>query len=216
MKTMCQPEWLGLQTALVGDVLDYLGYRHQILSWEIQALTIGTKLLGTAFTVLGQNAIDDSENDNAVRVEMLRQIPDGSIAVMSAAGSRNTAHWGEITALAARNNGWFGAIIDGGTRDAAKLLEHGFPVFARFRSPAASTGRWSVKKWQVPIRIEDVNVNPGDYIFGDEDGVVVIPKDMASKVLGLAKEKTEKENGMRSELVKGTTIDVVFRKFGHF
>ncbi|MDR1828655.1 MAG: RraA family protein [Methylobacteriaceae bacterium] len=209
-------EWLGLQTALVCDVMDAMGYRHQILPWEIQSLVLGTKLFGPAFTVLGRMAVDDSENDNSIRVEMLRQIPEGSVAVMSAADSRDSAHWGEITALAARNNGCIGAVVDGGTRDVAKLLEYGFPVFARFRSPAGSTGRWSVKCWQVPIRVEDVSIRPGDYIFGDEDGVVVVPKEILSETLKLAVEKRDKEAGMRKALAAGVTIDKVFKDFGHF
>lgn len=216
MDTALQEEWFGLQTALVCDILDTLGYRHQTLPWEIQALVTGTKVFGTAFTIVGQPCVDDSENDNAVRVEMLGQFTPGSIAVMSAVDNRNSAHWGEITALAARNNGCVGAVVDGGTRDVGKLIEHNFPVFARFRSPAASTGRWSVKRWQVPIRVDDVNINPGDYLFGDEDGVIAIPRDMMPQVLKLTKEKFAKESGMRKELADGVKIDAVFKKFGHF
>ncbi len=211
-----QSRYSQLYTAVVGDILDQLGYWHQILPGEIQALARGTKIFGEAFTVEGQRALDNSENDNSVRVEMLEQVPGNSIVVMAAQADQGAAHWGEITALAARNNGCLGAVVDGGTRDVEQLLAHSFPTFARFRSPAASTGRWSVKHWQVPVQVGLVTVNPADYILGDLDGIIVIPRNLAARVLGLAEEKVAKEKGMRAALAQGTGIGEVFRKFGHF
>ena len=205
-----------LYTGVVGDVLDTLGYWHQILPGEIQALTLGTKLFGEAFTIEGRAALDDSENDIPLRVKMLGEVPANSVAVLTAQRDRLSAHWGEITALAARNNGCLGAVVDGGTRDVQQILANKVTVFSRFRSPCGSTGRWSVKHWQVPIRIADVTVNPGDYVLGDDDGVVVIPRGIAEQVLARSEEKVAKEAAMRKALAAGEDIRTIHEKFGHF
>ena len=208
--------YLELQTAVVGDVLDELGRRRQIFPHEIQALAPGMRLFGQAFTVIGETIDDETEDDNAVRVEMISSVTPGSVAVMSSGGNFTTAHWGEITALGARNAGCLGVAADGGVRDVRGLLRHGIPVFARFRSPAASTGRWSVRAWQKPIRVGEVEVRPGDYVLGDEDGVVAIPRDLAADVLEKAERKTRAESGMRQALADGAGIAEVFGKFGRF
>lgn len=211
-----QQRYLQLYTGVIGDILDTMGHWHQMLPEEIQAIAPGTKIFGEAFTIEGQAARDHSENDIPDRVRLLGEITANSIVVLTAGGDRQAAHWGEITGLAARNNGCLGAVVDGGSRDIQQLLDHRFPVFTRFRSPKASTGRWSVSKWQTAIRIEDVSIHPGDYIMGDADGVIVIPRSLAAEVLTLAEEKTAKEKAMREALAAGETIRSVFEKYGHF
>lgn len=211
-----QSRYLNMYTGVIGDVLDTMGYWHQMLPGEIQALATGSKIFGEAFTITGRAALDNSENDIPLRVELLGQVTPNSIVVLTSQGDRTAAHWGEITGLAARNNGCLGAVIDGGTRDVQQLLENQFPIFTRFRSSKASTGRWSVKHWQVPIRIEDVTVNPGDYVLGDADGVIVIPRSIAEEVLVKAEAKVAKEMGMRQALAKGMTIKETYEKYGHF
>ncbi len=208
--------YLSLYTGVVGDILDNMGYWNQIFPGEIQAIERGTKIFGEAFTVEGRLALDNSENDIPVRVEMLANIAENSIVVVAAQGTRVTGQWGEISALAARNNGCLGTVVDGGTRDVEQLLKHKLPVFARFCAPTESTGRWSVKRWNVPVRIDDVTVNPGDYILGDYDGVVAIPRNLAGEVLLQAQEKMIKEQDMREALSNGEKIKEVFLKFGHF
>lgn len=211
-----QSRYVKLYTGVVGDVLDMMGYWHQMLPGEIQALTLGTRLFGEAFTVEGRAAADNTENDIPLRVKLLGQITANSVVVLTSQGDRQSAHWGEITSLAARNNGCLGAVVDGGTRDVQQLLAYNFPVFTRFRSSKGSTGRWSVTHWQVPIRIEDVAVNPGDYILGDDDGVMVIPRAIAAEVLYKAEAKVIKEASMREALARGETIHAIHEKYGHF
>ncbi|MDR1536261.1 MAG: RraA family protein, partial [Planctomycetota bacterium] len=185
--------YLELQTAVVGDVLDEMGWRKQIFPWQIQALVRGTKLFGQAFTVIGETIDDPDEDDNAARVAMISNVTPDSIAVVSSGDNHTAAHWGEITGLAARNAGCLGAVCDGGARDVGQLIRHGFPLFAKFRTPAASTGRWSMRTWQKQITVGDVAVNPGDYILGDDDGVVAIPRALGVEVLEKAETKAETE-----------------------
>lgn len=211
-----QCRYLKLYTGVVGDVLDTMGYWHQMLPGEIQALSLGSKLFGEAFTIEGRAALDNTENDIPLRVKLLGQIAKNSVVVLASQGDRQSAHWGEITGLAARNNGCLGAVVDGGTRDVQQLLDYKFPVFTRFRSSKGSTGRWSVKHWQIPIRVEDVTINPGDYIMGDDDGVIAIPRAIAEKVLLAAEEKVMKEQAMRAALARGETIHDIHEKYGHF
>jgi regulator of RNase E activity RraA len=205
-----------LQTAAVGDVLDGMGFRNQNLPWDIQALSTGMRLFGKAFTITGRPAGSAADNDMPVRVKMLSELTPGTIAVMAADNFRDCAHWGEIMSFAARNNGCLGAVVDGGTRDVRAILDAKFPVFCRFRSPSESTGRWNVSNWQTPIKIENVEINPDDYILGDEDGVIVIPSALVMEALIGAEEKTEKECCMREALFGGGAIEEVFKRFGHF
>ncbi|GHS90212.1 hypothetical protein AGMMS49957_15600 [Synergistales bacterium] len=205
-----------LQTAAVGDVLDGMGFRDQNLPWDLQALSTGMRLFGKAFTITGRASGSKSDNDMPVRVKMLSELTSGTIAVMSTDNFRNCAHWGEIMSFAARNNGCVGAVIDGGVRDARAIMDAKFPVFCRFRHPGESTGRWNVSNWQTPIKIENVEINPDDYIFGDEDGVIVIPSALVMEALIGTEEIAEREAGMREALFEGGAIEEVFKRFGHF
>jgi 4-hydroxy-4-methyl-2-oxoglutarate aldolase len=121
-----------------------------------------------------------------------------------------------MMSLASRNQGSQGAVINGGTRDTAQVLGMDFPVFARFRSPASSIGRWEIIEWQKSIRIGTVTINPGDYVFGDIDGVVVIPQEMTVEVLLEGEKLFTTERKMQEALRGGMTIRAAYEKFGTF
>jgi regulator of RNase E activity RraA len=117
---------------------------------------------------------------------------------------------------AARERGCTGAVVDGGLRDTSFVLKMGFPVFYRFRCSASSIGRWEIREWMVPIKIGETTIQPDDFIFGDVDGVVVIPKDLTEEVLVKTEIVVERENKMRVELSQGVTVSEVYRKHGKF
>ena len=130
----------------------------------------------------------------------------------------NVAIYGELSATTARAHGAVGALIDGGTRDSSHLIAMGFPVFARYRSPVEAFGRYTWLKCQVPIRIsgelsETVIVHPGDFIFGEEDGVIAIPKDVTLSVLEECERIKLLEDQARHDFGRGDDPVEVFRRY---
>jgi len=205
-----------LYTGAVSDVLDRLGHRNQTLPHYIMPLTLDMAVAGPAFTGQGYPVADVGNDDSDTRIRMLESIQPGTVSVWSSAGHFESAHWGEIMSNAARERGCTGAVVDGGLRDTRFILKMGFPVFCRFRCSASSIGRWEIKEWMVPITIGETIIHPGDFVFGDADGVVIIPKALTIEVLQKTEEIVQRENEMRAELAKGITVSEVYRRYGKF
>jgi len=203
-----------LYTGAICDNLDKRGLRNQILPYYIQSQTGNVKIAGPAFTGYGVTVSDITNTDMDKRLKMLNAITPMSISVWSTGGDMQSAHWGEIMSTAARERGCQGAVVEGGVRDMDFILEMKFPVFARFKCPASSVGRWEIKDWQVPVKIGNTTVNPGDFIFGDIDGVVVIPEAIALEVLVEAEALAAREDGMRKELRQGMLVTEAYEKYG--
>ncbi len=205
-----------LYTGAVSDVLDGMGLRNQTLPHYIMPLTLEMVVAGPAFTGQGYPVSDLSSDDSDTRIRMLESIKPGTVSVWSSAGHFESAHWGEIMSNAARERGCTGAVVDGGLRDTRFILQMGFPVFCRFRCSASSIGRWEIKEWMIPIMIGDTVINPDDFVFGDADGVVIIPKALTVEVLLRTEQIVARENGMRADLGKGMTVSQVYEKHGKF
>lgn len=205
-----------LYSGLISDVMDAKGHWNHILPKDIMPVKKKWKVAGPAFTGWGRAVDDTKNNDQPKRIQMLGEIPAWAVVVWDASGHEGAAHWGEMMSLATRNQGGQGAVINGGTRDTAQVLGMDFPVFARFRSPASSVGRWEIVEWQKPIKVGTVDVNPGDYVFGDIDGVVVIPQAMTYEVLLEGERLFSTERKMQASLREGMTIKEAFEKYGTF
>lgn len=205
-----------LYSGLISDIMDAKGHWNHLLPKEIMPIKNEWKVAGSAFTGLGRVVHDTANNDHSKRIQMLGEIPAWSVVVWDASGHEGAAHWGEMMSLASRNQGSQGAVINGGTRDTIQVLGMDFPVFARFRSPASSVGRWEIIEWQKPIKIGTVNVSPGDYVFGDIDGVVIIPQEMTYEVLREGEKLFATERKMQEALRAGMTIRAAYEKYGTF
>jgi 4-hydroxy-4-methyl-2-oxoglutarate aldolase len=206
--------FLALYTGAVADVLDAEGRRNQVLPAQIQPVTLSMKVAGPAFPGLGQPADDVTHNDTDKRLAMLESAKPGSVSVWACGGHEGSAHWGEIMSRSVMERGSVGAVVDGGLRDTEFVLQLGFPVFCRFRSPASSIGRWDIVDWDCEITIGSTVVHPGDWVFGDVDGVVVVPAEIVEDVLAESEAKAEKERLMRAELDRGEPITDVFGRHG--
>ena len=165
-----------------------MGHPNQALSHELTALTSGMKLAGPAFTVKGAVTAERLDEDRETALRMVCSMTHPCIEVRDRGTSFNVAIYGELSATTAKAHGAVGALLDGGTRDCGHLINMGFPVFARYRSPVEAFGRYMIHKFQVPIYVSGeltntVEIKPGDFIFGEEDGVLVIPKDLILPVL---------------------------------
>jgi 4-hydroxy-4-methyl-2-oxoglutarate aldolase len=212
--------FLALDASVVADALDQTGLFDQGLSPDFTEFpALGHKLAGWAFTVRGEMGPYDGESGDPLKMEVCDQSPPGSICVWAGAG-RGVCFFGELIATRMKALGSAGALVDGGVRDTGPVGRMGYPVFARFRSPIQSIGRWRVVETGVPVSLpgatsEHVKVSPGDFVLGDGDGVVVIPADVVSAVLQRAESLASQEALVRSELLAGASLAASLKKFGH-
>jgi len=133
---------------------------------------------------------------------------------------RGVCFFGELIALGMKRRGCAGALVDGGIRDIEWIARQRFPVYARYRTPVQSIGRWKVTAWQVPVELpgatsKRVKVTPGDFVLADVDGVIVVPGRVSEKVLVEAERLTAKEARIRRELDRGATLKEMLKKYGH-
>jgi regulator of RNase E activity RraA len=174
------------------------------------------KVAGPAFTCLGMQTGNIKSDDTPMLIKMLEAVTPHCVVVLSANGDRSSSHWGEIMTLSARQRGCTGAVVDGGLRDTPFILKLNFPVFTDFYMPASSISRWELKEFQTVAKVGEVSVYPGDYVFGDMDGVVVIPQALTEEVLVESEKAVQREQKMRQALRKGMPLNEVNKKFGPF
>ena len=152
-------------------------------------------------------------------MEACARLTPGSVSVWSGKGE-GVCFFGELISIGMRERGCAGALVDGGVRDIRFIGELGFPVYARYRTPVQSIGRWRVTGNGDPVpmpgaTVPDVVVSPGDFILGDEDGVIVIPAGVAERVLERAEALGEREIEIRAELARGLSLSEALARFGH-
>jgi regulator of RNase E activity RraA len=206
-----------LYAGLLFDVLEHLGYTNQALAHDIMPISPEMKLAGAAFTFKGTTTTVKDESVRFRRLNALKEMQYPCIEVRDRTTPFNVALYGELSATSAAAHGAVGALIDGGTRDSGMLISMGFPVFARYRSPVEAFGRVMTLAHQVSILMsgelsETVTVNPGDFIFGDIDGVIVVPKDLTLPVLLEAERIAGIEDAARVDFKRGDDPVEVFKK----
>lgn len=205
-----------LYTGLVSDVLDdHLGFRNNVyvMSYEIRPLYFGAVVIGKAATALGVPVYTEPKNPYQAEIAFIDSLQPGDVAVVTQSGAMNAGLWGGLCSAGAKNRGAQGAIIDGITRDTNAIIDMKFPVFIKGIAPGDSKGRIEIINYNVPLKCGEVWVNPGDIVFGDNDGVVVIPQDIAMDVIKSAEEKYKKEKKFEEGLKKGSTIGEMFEKY---
>jgi len=216
MERICE-RYRRLYAALIYDVLEHLGYPAQALSHELVPLDRDAKLAGPAFTVKGTMSCEKNEQVRFKRLAMIKQMQYPCVEVRDAGTPFHVALYGELSATTARAHGAVGAVIDGGVRDCLHLVRMGYPVFARYRNPVEAFGRWAMVDYDVPLLLhgeitETVRVNPGDFIFGDFDGVMVVPKDLTVQALEECERIMGIEDNARIEFARGDDPVAVFER----
>lgn len=202
-----------LYTPVVGDILDAKGYMHQFLPQSIRPLRDDMKLAGRAMTVLMIDVFGEQQKPFGRLCECLDQIQPNEIYI-AAGGTKRCAYWGELLTATAKARGGNGAIVDGWHRDTPQVLEQNWPVFSTGCYAQDSSVRTQVVDFRCQIEIGQVTIHDGDYIFGDIDGVLVIPKEIAKEVVDEALEKAAKEKGLRKAVEGGMSVTEAFEKFG--
>jgi regulator of RNase E activity RraA len=208
-----------IYTAALADILDARGLHAQTLPPAIRALEGGLRVAGPAYTVKGAPAENLTEGayDDAIRrvLTMLGDVTPGHVAVY-ACDQDVAAHLGELSVTSLKARGVAGCVLDGGCRDVGFIRDEGFPVFCRFVTPEDSSWRWKLDATQVPITIGAVRIEPGDWIVGDEDGVVVVPSAIAEEVLLEAEAKAATESEIRAAVREGMPPLEAYERYGTF
>jgi len=203
-------------TGAISDILDEMGLPDQVLPHEIQALDASRIVAGRALTVLGERAPGMARDDYFIPfLKMLGSIAPGDV-VVSQPNDYTVAHFGELSAETAKLRGSAGIVVDGGVRDIDYIVKLGFPAFARYTTPRDIVGRWRLLDMNVPVTIGRTRIQPGDYVLGDRDGVLVIPAPVAGEVIGKAEEVIGTENHLRKAILEGMQPLAAYEKFGRF
>jgi 4-hydroxy-4-methyl-2-oxoglutarate aldolase len=203
-----------LYTAVVSDVLDRQGLLEQAMSARIRPIEPGMRLVGRAHTVLTADIYDRPANPYEKEIAAVDSLEPGDVMVADTNGSERTCLWGELLSTAARARGATGCVLDGHVRDVRRIIEMGFPVFCTGFRPVDSSSRSTIVDFDCPVRCGGVLVHPGDIIFADVDGVVVIPRDHLQATVAAAVEKVEAENSSRQMLEEGYLLRDVYDRFG--
>ena len=182
---------------------------------RIGALPRGIKPVAPVMRVCGPAfTVRCTPGDNLWLHRALLAAKRGDVLVVDTGEGLEHGYWGEIMSTAARERGCTGAVIDGGVRDLDYVNAMGYPVFARFKSSASSIGRWNIRDYQITVTVGDTVIRPGDFVFGDIDGVVIIPGEIVIDVLTAAEDVYRREGAMRDELRQGVPIKEAYAKYG--
>ncbi len=211
---ICEFAEQALYTAVVSDALDQLGIRSQAMREYLRPVYPRCRFAGFARTIACSDIYHIPDDPYAVEIEAIDSFLPGEVAVVGTQRSSRNAPWGELLSTAARARGARGAVVDGLVRDVRKIEELGFPVFAAGIKPVDSMGRGVVTNYNVPVDCGEVLVNPGDFIFADDDGVIVVPRAILKDAIELAADKVRRENSSREELMRGAMLRDVFKRYG--
>ncbi len=207
-----------LYVAAVCDILDELGYRHQAMHHRLRPLLPDRKncgFVGRARTLRWMEA-DYVQRDDpyGLEIEAVDSLKPGDVVIHSTDYAGTNAPWGELMSTVAQRNGAVGCVCDSQIRDCLRIIEMGFPVYYSGIRPLDSVGRGIVMAYDVPVRCGDVLVKPGNLVFADFDGIVVVPNEIEEAALARAYEKVHKENLSRKELLEGKSLREVYAKYG--
>lgn len=205
-----------LFAALLSDVMDALGHTNQAMPPRIRPLDESLVMVGRARTALFMDVyhVAEGENPYALEIALIDSLQPGEIPVFACGATGRIAPWGELLSTASRARGAAGALMDGLVRDIRAVRAMGFPVFHGGIGPLDSKGRGKIMALDVPVECAGVRVCPGDLVFGDADGVVVVPQAIEAEVLAAAFEKLKGEHSTLADLQAGMKLADVFAKYG--
>lgn len=203
-------------TGVVHDVMRAMGLRDFTLPPELRPILPERAMAGPAFTIDGM--VDESADPHQTLLAwtgLLSKAPSGAIWV-SQPNDRVVAHMGELSAETLKNKGVRGCVADGFIRDVNFLLAIGFQSWCRGFTPRDIVGYWLPRATQVPVKIGDVTIAPGDYMVGDRDGLIRVPQARVGEVIEKAEAAIATESQVRRAILKGTDPQEAYLRFGKF
>lgn len=204
-----------LYTGAVSDVLREFCLLDQALPGYLRPLNDDHTVAGIAFTVKSAPHVQIS-GEMTFRTEMLEAMGEDHFVAWDTSGDEKATLWGGVMTATAVGKGIKAACIDGGIRDTHQIKEKNFPVYYKHRIPNGSLGRCLITHYQVPIKIGDVVIKPGDVILADIDGVICVPRDLAHAVLVRAEEIRANEQKIFGWVAAGQTVRQITDNGGYF
>ena len=208
-------------TAVISDVFDNLGLTPQSLDTSLFPVPVSAApFAGPAYTVAGESYTWTDGSGDRNKLAAIDQMTPGVVAIWAGGDIRGVCCFGDLLAEAMKARGVDGVVVDGGVRDTAYLRNMGMPLMVRYRTPSQAIGRWRVTASQEPVQVRGavtdwVTVNPGDLVVADDDGVVVIPKDMVDKFDRMASDWADKDKSARRDIKNGALLLDTLDKYGH-
>ncbi|GIK87495.1 MAG: demethylmenaquinone methyltransferase [Betaproteobacteria bacterium] len=203
-------------TGAVHDVLRGMGHERVVLPPAIKPLDPAWKLAGPVWTVSGRIDRTTSRDETLLGwCTLLAKAPSGHVVVCQP-HNHEVAMMGELSAQTLAARGVLGYVVDGGSRDTDLVLKQGFPVFAAFLTPSDIVRRWMPDAYGAPIDIGGVAIRTGDWLLGDRDGVVIVPREVAEEAVARTEEVVATESDMRRALVGGMDPVEAFHRYGKF
>ena len=211
-----------LFTCVVGDVMDRMGLQHQFLPPQIRALRPDMVLIGRAMPVLAVDVFEEKvagtknrlmQKPFGMMLEALDDLKTNEVYVNTGSSPRN-ALWGELMSTRALKLGAAGALLNGYIRDTKAVLNLNFPAFCWGSYAQDSAPRCKVVDFRIAIEIGAIRIRPGDFLFGDIDGVCVVPVEAADEVFTKALEKARGEKLVKKALEQGSSAVAAFEKYG--
>jgi regulator of RNase E activity RraA len=203
-------------TGAVHDVLRMMGHDDIVLPPAIKAIAPGTRLAGPSGRSRATSTARRSRHECLLGwCTLLARAPRGHVVVCQP-NNHEVALMGELSAQTLQARGVLGYVVDGGSRDTDLVLEQGFPVFCSFLTPSDIVERWVPDRYGEPVTIGSVTISTGDYLLGDRDGVVIIPRALAAEVVAKTEEVVATESDMRRALIRGMDPVEAYNKYGKF
>ena len=205
-----------LYTAVIADTLDSLGYHKQVLTPGILPLDPSLKMCGLARVGLYMPIYHDDETVNVYEHEivLVDSLKENEVAVLCCHGNQKISPWGELLSTRSSYLKAAGCLTDGCVRDSDMIREMKFPVFSKGINPVDTKFRGKMMMADVPGEIANVRIESGDLVFGDNDGVVIVPSNVINEVANKALEKVNSENTVRDEIREGNKLTDIFEKHG--
>ncbi len=206
-----------LYSAVLSDVMDEFGLMNQAMRPFVRPVDDALIMMGRARTGLFAEtyAVRDGENPYEIEIALLDDLKPGDVAVVACNGpTTRIAPWGELLTTASMARGAVGCVTDGLVRDLRHIKRLDFPVFHGGIGPLDSRGRARMIEMDTPVECGGVAVRSGDIVFGDIDGVVVIPEEKSEEIIERARKKVKSENHTRDELKQGRLLREVYEKYG--
>jgi len=203
-----------VRSALVSDSLDLIGIRSNVMSRAVTPLVSSMKIIGYASTIEFVEGKDfDPQDPYGPAIDFLDSLQSGDVAIVATGHSTQSAFWGELFSTAAKGRGANGVVTDGPLRDTQEILPVGFSAFGIGTLPFDYKGRMKVSRVHSRVNCGGVEVNQGDLIVADNDGVAVVPASKIDEVITLANERARRESTVLKELLEGKSVRSVWDKY---
>lgn len=206
-------------TSVIADTFDEMNLEPLPLANDLWSTKGGgVSFAGPAYTVSGTR-YDGPDKGDRNKLKAIDEMTDGVVALWAGNGMRGVCYFGDLLAAGMQCRGVAGVVVDGGVRDLSFLRELDLPMMVRYRSPAQAIGRWKLNSYMEPVEVEGalrerVKVFPGDIIVADDDGVIVVPQNLAPKVASFAANWESKDQNARRDILNGMKLLDAVEKYG--